>query len=292
MAGRFVLRGADIVLPDRVVTDGAVVIDKGRIEAVLDVIPPLAGEDVRWVSGLVAPGFVDLHSDALEREIRPRPTAVMPLQVALSEFDRKLAGQGITTILHAVSVTEEEGPRSHAEAERIAGVIASRAEHALIRHVLHTRYEITDVDAAPALHRLLARSDVRLLSFMDHTPDGRQFKSREEYVAYYSRAYGWTEARTDAVVAKKLRRKQEESRRLEVAVRELAETARTCGAVLASHDDDSVADIERARALGVTIAEFPMSAEAATAARQAGFRIVMGEIGRASCRERVSSSGA
>jgi len=69
-------------------------------------------------------------------------------------------------------------------------------------------------------------------------PDGRQFKSREEYVAYYSRAYGWTEARTDAVVGKKLRRKQHESRRLEVAVRELAEAARTCGAVLASHDDE------------------------------------------------------
>src|SRR5262249_56058118 len=112
MAGRLVLRGADIVLPDRVVTDGAVVVDKGRIEAVLDVVPPLAGEDVRWVSGLVAPGFVDLHSDALEREIRPRPTAVMPLQVALSEFDRKLAGQGITTILHAASAPQQHGPPS------------------------------------------------------------------------------------------------------------------------------------------------------------------------------------
>ena len=66
-----------------------------------------------------------------------------------------------------------------------------------------------------------------------------------------------------------------ESRRLEVAVRELAEAARTCGAVLASHDDDSAADIDRARALGVTIAEFPMSLEAATAARKADFQVVM-----------------
>ncbi len=58
-------------------------------------------------------------------------------------------------------------------------------------------------------------------------------------------------------------------------MRELAEAARTCGAVLASHDDDSAADIDRARALGVTIAELPMSLEAATAARKADFQVVM-----------------
>src|SRR5438876_10800918 len=51
------------------------------------------------------------------------------------------------------------------------------------------------------------------------------------------------------------------------AVRPAPQLAR----LLASHDDDSAADIDRARALGVTIAEFPMSVEAATAARKVRF---------------------
>jgi len=77
-------------------------------------------------------------------------------------------------------------------------------------------------------------------------------------------------------VGKKLRRKQHTS---QGGWRSPCASSRrprvTCGAVLASHDDDSAADIDRARALGVTIAEFPMSLEAATAARKADFQVVM-----------------
>jgi len=76
---RIILRGADIITPDRVITEGSLVIEDGRIAAVLQATPPLGGEDVLWVTGLIARALIDLHSDALEKEIRPRPSAAMPL---------------------------------------------------------------------------------------------------------------------------------------------------------------------------------------------------------------------
>src|SRR5262249_13775745 len=90
---RLILRGRDIVTPDRVVSNGSLVIEDGRIVEILELTPALAGDHVRWVDGLVVPGFVDLHCDALEREIRPRPTSIVPIELALTEFDRTLAAQ-------------------------------------------------------------------------------------------------------------------------------------------------------------------------------------------------------
>src|SRR5215471_773451 len=177
---RLILRGGDIVTPDRVVSNGTVVIEDGRIADILDITPPLDGDHVRWVEGLLVPGFVDLHCDALEREIRPRPTSVLPLELALSEFDRTLAAQGITTMFHAVAFAEEEGARHHREAERLAELMRARAECLLVRHRVHARYELTDLEASPTVQRCLEGGLLHLLSFMDHTPGERQFRSRTE----------------------------------------------------------------------------------------------------------------
>jgi alpha-D-ribose 1-methylphosphonate 5-triphosphate diphosphatase len=276
MTTRTVLRGADIVGPDRVVSDGALVIEDGLIADVLEAVPPLAGDAVRWVRGIVAPAFVDLHSDAVERELRPRPTAPMPPELALAEFDRRLAAHGIGTVLHAIAVTEEEGARSEREARQLAAAIAGRRDACLVRHRLHARYEITDVHAAATVHRLLEDGHLVLISFMDHTPGGRQFKRREDYVAYFSRAYGLSDARIDRLVEEKLRRKRDEMDVLGDALASLARAARARGIALASHDDDSADDIAWAVGLGVTIAEFPVTAEAAAAAKSAGLHVVMG----------------
>ena len=56
----------------------------------------------------VVPGFVDLHSDAIEKEIEPRPGARFPVKMAVVELDKKLSMAGITTMYHAVSFNDEE----------------------------------------------------------------------------------------------------------------------------------------------------------------------------------------
>ena len=273
---RLILRGGDGVMPDRVVINATLVIEEGRIAEILHATPPLDGETVRWVDGLVVPGFVDLHSDALEREIRPRPTAVLPADLALAEFDRKLAAHGITTMLHAVAFAEEEGARFHEEAERLTEVIHAHPERLLVRHRVHARYELTDLEAASTIGRCLGRGWLDLVSFMDHTPGERQFQSRAAFVAYFTRAYGLPEDRVEAVACRKLDRKRDQAALLDSTARALAAAARDQNVLLASHDDDGPEQVTWAASLGVTIAEFPVTLEAAKAARGHGLHVVMG----------------
>jgi N-acetylglucosamine-6-phosphate deacetylase len=57
-----VLAGADLVLPDRVVQGGALVVDGERIVAIEPVAVDPAGAEVRSLTGhVVVPGFLDVH---------------------------------------------------------------------------------------------------------------------------------------------------------------------------------------------------------------------------------------
>jgi alpha-D-ribose 1-methylphosphonate 5-triphosphate diphosphatase len=52
---------------------------------------------------LVLPGIVDLHGDAFERQMMPRPRVDFPVDVALIESDRQVIANGITTVFHATT---------------------------------------------------------------------------------------------------------------------------------------------------------------------------------------------
>ena len=61
---------------------------------------------------ILAPALVDIHGDAFERQIMPRPGVFTPIDVALLETDRQLAGSGIATAYHALTLSWEPGLRS------------------------------------------------------------------------------------------------------------------------------------------------------------------------------------
>ncbi|MDI1263993.1 MAG: alpha-D-ribose 1-methylphosphonate 5-triphosphate diphosphatase, partial [bacterium] len=61
---------------------------------------------------LVLPGIVDLHGDAFERQMMPRPGVDFPLDVALIDSDRQAVSNGITTVYHATTWSWEPGLRS------------------------------------------------------------------------------------------------------------------------------------------------------------------------------------
>ena len=57
-----ILAGGDLVLPDRVLSGGSLLIDDGRITGIEPGVVRPAGADVREVTGLViVPGFIDVH---------------------------------------------------------------------------------------------------------------------------------------------------------------------------------------------------------------------------------------
>src|ERR1700710_384347 len=67
------------------------------------------GIDARGL--LVLPGIVDLHGDAFERQMMPRPGVDFPVDVALLDSDRQAIGNGITTVFHATTWSWEPGLR-------------------------------------------------------------------------------------------------------------------------------------------------------------------------------------
>ena len=52
---------------------------------------------------LVLPGIVDLHGDAFERQMMPRPGVDFPIDVALIDSDRQAVSNGITTVYHGTT---------------------------------------------------------------------------------------------------------------------------------------------------------------------------------------------
>ncbi len=76
---------------------------------------------------LVLPGMIDIHGDAFERQIMPRPGVLVDLAVALMETDRQLAANGVTTAYHGVTWSWEPGLRGAEMAARTIDAIEHMA---------------------------------------------------------------------------------------------------------------------------------------------------------------------
>lgn len=180
----YVIRNGIIVQPDRLLFGYELVVEADRIVAIrqqgtLDAPAHDAGV-IDAHGGYVVPGLVDIHSDYIETVISPRPTVLMDFPTAFFEAERELLGHGITTMYHSLSaygrdVMDTKPVRSWENTERIMALIAAskRTEghnaH-LIRHRLHLRLEIDNVDVVEDVARHIAAGEVDELSFMDHTP--------------------------------------------------------------------------------------------------------------------------
>lgn len=89
----FTITNARVVLPDRILEGGAIVVQDGRVAEALTSSPrgAMSVQDVDAAGAYLVPGLIDLHNDGLEIEIHPPPTTSLPLALALSTFERRLA---------------------------------------------------------------------------------------------------------------------------------------------------------------------------------------------------------
>jgi alpha-D-ribose 1-methylphosphonate 5-triphosphate diphosphatase len=266
------LTHARVVFPAEVVEDIAVLIEDGRIAA----IDPNGTKDAKIIdlSGrILIPGMIDLHCDALEKEIEPRPNVHFPLDFACAQSDKRNAVAGITTVFHALSFANHElGVRNNAFAAEIARAVHAWRLHALIDNRVHVRYEVTDDTAPAVLSELIEKGDAHLMSFMDHSPGQGQFRDVEAYRDYLARTYKTDENALDGILARKLEAAQGAMERM----KSLAEQARIHNVSIASHDDDSPDKVATVRALGAVISEFPINLETARAARENGLTTLFG----------------
>lgn len=266
------LTNAWVVTADAVQEQSSVTIRDGFIVAIGAACPRDATE-VDLGGQLLMPGVVDLHCDAIEKEVEPRPKVPFPLPFAVVQSDRRNAAAGITTIYHSISFASGElGVRNVATAGELVRAIHAHNRYALVDNRAHCRFEVTDGDAAPVIAGLIADGQADLLSLMDHSPGQGQFRKPEDYIAYLGRTYHIPEAEAAVITERKLAARAPAWER----ARELATTAKEAGVAIASHDDDSPARVAEMIALGVSISEFPTDLATARAARGAGISVLVG----------------
>ena len=266
------LTGARLVLPDAVLEDAAVLIEDGVIAA----INPESGKHAQTIDvrgKTLIPGMIDLHCDALEKEVEPRPNVHFPLDFACAQADKRNAAAGVTTVFHALSFANEElGVRNNAFAGSVARAVHAWNPHGLVDNRVHCRYEVTDPTAPDILLELIDSDEMHLLSVMDHSPGQGQFRDIAAYRSYLARTYKKSEGELDVLVKNKLAQAEGAMDR----IRRLIAAATAKGIRVASHDDDTPEKVETLHRLGVGISEFPINLESAQAARERGMRTVFG----------------
>ena len=269
-----VLSNAQVVLADRVVR-AAVAVRDGLIAAVDEGAGTAAGA-IDLDGDLLLPGFVELHTDNLEKHFVPRPGVVWPSAAALAAHDAQIVAAGITTVFDSVAVGEYNSAslRRRLLSESAAAIEAGRKARTLrADHKLHMRLEVTDPSVVEMFEPYADDPNVGLASLMDHTPGQRQWWNRDKHKQFVQGRNGWSEAEVEAYFARRVAQQQQWAGPNRIA---LLEICRRRGLVLASHDDTTPEHIAEAVEAGIEISEFPTSRVAAEAAHAAGMAVVMG----------------
>lgn len=221
---------------------------------------------------LVLPGLVDIHGDAHERQLQPRPGVELPVAIALRDSAAQLIACGITTAYFGVTLSWEPGLRSLSAWRALKAALPEARARSATDLRVHLRFEADNLDALEDALAAIADGSVHLLGFNDHTPAILRRLDEPVQVAKYAGRAGMTAEAFRALAEAVAARRGE----IPAARRRLAEAARRAGIPMLSHDDATLEDRAQYRALGATICEFPMSEEVAVAARAAGEHVVMG----------------
>jgi phosphonate metabolism protein PhnM len=117
---------------------------------------------------VVLPGIVDLHGDAFERQMMPRPGVDFPVDVALVDSDRQAISNGITTVYHATTWSWEPGLRSADNARGLLEAIESMRPQLAADTRFHLRHETYNLDAEAEIIEWLSEGRIDLFAFNDH----------------------------------------------------------------------------------------------------------------------------
>ena len=261
------IAGGDVLRPEGGFATADLWIADGRIAAAGG-----AGAVVFDARGLkVLPGIVDIHGDAFERQVQPRPGVSFAPALALAETERQLLANGITTAFHGVTLSWEPGLRSLESWRALLDALHARAWVCDMR--IHLRWEAYNLDALDTALADIAAGRVHLMAFNDHTASIRRKVMRDPVEgSKYSNRAGMSlddfRALADGVVAR--------AGEVEPALDRIAAAAAAAGLPMASHDDGTLAVRDAHRRRGARICEFPVAAAVAEAAAAAGDFVVMG----------------
>ncbi|VVT14100.1 Phosphonate metabolism PhnM [Roseovarius sp. EC-HK134] len=234
--------------------------------------PASEAESYNAAGRLILPGIIDLHGDGFEALVQPRPGVHFPYDLAYREADAQLISNGITTAYHGLTVSWEPGLRDIAITRALLSALERVAPTLDCDTRLNIRWETFALDHIDEVLGWLARRSGDILSLNDHTSANHKLSEESAKLKRMAVRMGLAPTDAKAAIAAVLARRDE----VPEAIDRICAEAVQLGRPVLSHDDMTQEDRRTGRARGVTLAEFPMTQEAAQEARIADEPVILG----------------
>lgn len=269
-SGCWAIAGGQTLLPSGLQSDAVVLIEDGVIS---EIGGSTRGFPVLDATGqLVLPGMIDLHGDAFERQLMPRPGVRFDTHIALADTDRQMVANGISTAYHGVTHSWEPGLRSRDSLMTFMEALEEARPHLACDTRLHLRQETFNLDGEEVALRLIEEGRVDLLAFNDHTGDIlKKLTQPMEAMTVLQRTGLGADALQE--LAERVAARSVE---VPASIARLAAAAVKSGVPQASHDDMTPDIRHWYQSLACSISEFPKNRETARAARALGNHVVFG----------------
>ncbi|WP_019953946.1 alpha-D-ribose 1-methylphosphonate 5-triphosphate diphosphatase [Yoonia vestfoldensis] len=222
---------------------------------------------------LVLPGIIDLHGDAFERHLAPRPSAPFPARIGLQSVDRDAASSGVTTAWMAQSWGWEGGARGPDFAVQFMRDLAAYRPRALTDLRIQLRCETYTVDTADQLIAAVREHGIDYVIFNDHLGEALDMiKTDPENLSVWGKRGG----RDLAGFIRLLQETKALSARVPRYLCTLAAAFDELGVTYGSHDDHDAATRDYYGMIGAKVCEFPTRHAPASVAKANGDPVLMG----------------
>jgi alpha-D-ribose 1-methylphosphonate 5-triphosphate diphosphatase len=267
------IQGIQALTPEGWRDDVTVMIEQGRFTALGQSISTPNGTVIDGRGLQMLPGIVDIHGDAFERMISPRPGVHFPLSIALLENDRNLLATGITTFFYSITDSYEPGLRSRESARAVIEFVLGEGKQMLrCNSRIHIRHELANTADHAELCDWLESGRVHLLSLNDHLPPAGDRDRLARHLKGLRLRLPLPESDLIALLAQAEAQREQGYQQVE----QLVNLAHQCRIPLASHDDDTEEKVRQSQQRQVAIAEFPATVALAAQSRAYGAAVLMG----------------
>lgn len=284
--------GATVYLPDDIAQTNVTIADG----VIVEIGDQVQGEVIDARSLILAPALIDVHGDAFERQVMPRPGVFFPTETAVLETDRQLAANGIATTYHSITLSYEPGLRSVERGREMMQAIRDLAPRLTVENRIQLRWETFAFEALETLDWAMDAPLKPSLAFNDHLSMAMRSEGTvmQERLFEHSPDFEVMDLDDAALFETRYRKHTERSglnyddhktlvhkvwdRRPDVVetLQTVAAKAQAKGVPMLSHDDTQAKTRKFYHDLGATTSEFPMTMGPVDEARDKGDLIIFG----------------
>lgn len=262
-----ILSNATIVTPTEHFEGSLIIEDQKIVEVVKD---KSYANGIDLTGQLLIPGLIDIHSDYLEKEIHPRPSAAFPIPFALHYVNERALSCGITTLYSAVSFSQDEHKsRTYAQAIELAAAIDDFKDEMAIKHFLHARIDPNNDAVLDHLDAMKNLGSLHMMVYNESIPGQRQY-TLAKHIEMRAKAYAVSYEEAEKIIEQEILAKKDINH--SKTIQNVFEGTRIIG----SHDDTTIEHVEAAAHFGATLSEMPTTLAAAKRAKELDMFVCMG----------------